>query len=991
MAFSPLSDKIAIAQSDSIVYVYKIGSEWGEKKSICNKFPHTSPVNCLTWPVQRQNDLIYALAEGKLKIGLTKANKSSTLYETDGNYVTAITTNRQGTYMVSAHADGSIYTFNLDNTDRGPQLIARHSCAAFALAWGSSIAVAGTDHQVVFYDSDGGIENSFDMSDRPDCSEFTCATTNPTGDAIVLGNYNSLYLYSRNNNTMGWEEINVAKVENMYSVTCIDWKHDGGKIALGTVCGVVDIFDVSMKRKLLKGKFEITHVSASQIIVRNVDTNNQIVLRSKNGYEIIKTNVFSQRFVIANTSDTMLLGDIVTGKTSEIKWIAHNTKSNTPVEKFIFDNESVCIIYYAGEVSIVEYGQNDFLSYFRTSFVNKHVFSIRISEQVHKNEDARGKDKYTKTIQKTVAYLVDLQTICIKDLASTQNNQHGSFINHDVKIDWLMLNEKATILLFRDKSQCLYMYRLTTQQRTMLTSYCTYVQWVPRSDVVVAQNRSNLCVWYNLDAPDQVSSKPIKGDIEEIERSEGQTLVIVDEGLQQALYPLDEALINFSSAIDDYDLMKAMDILDKLEVTSEVEEMWKQLYSFAVEADNLSIAIRCAAAIGDIATSDYLFKLKDTMELILENNNIDMRDHFLFRAKMALLRKDLNAAETEFLNHGKIDECIQMYQNVQKYDAAIRVAEQNKHEDADKMRNDYYDYLLDTKQYELAALLKEKENDAIQAIDLYLKGNMPAKATRIVFQKKISQPAQMLDAILASLNRNGLYDVAGDFYEYLDDYVKAVDSYEKGNAYRKAVELSRKCFPARVVELQEKWGDYLVSIRQVDMAINHYIEAKVYQKAIESALSARQYPRAMQLVKVIDDNMSHPYYLTLARYYEESGQYDQAEKCYLASGEHSLAVSMHTKLGNWEIANKLASAYMSEGEIGLMYINHAQNMENLGRFKDAEKLYLAVKEADLAIAMYKKHKRYDDMVRVVKDQRPELLKEVSVGLFHLFHLDCLSV
>ena len=90
MALSPLSDKIAIAQSDSIVYVYKIGSEWGEKKSICNKFPHTSPVNCLTWPVQRQNDLIYALAEGKLKIGLTKANKSSTLYETDGNYVTAI-------------------------------------------------------------------------------------------------------------------------------------------------------------------------------------------------------------------------------------------------------------------------------------------------------------------------------------------------------------------------------------------------------------------------------------------------------------------------------------------------------------------------------------------------------------------------------------------------------------------------------------------------------------------------------------------------------------------------------------------------------------------------------------------------------------------------------------------------------------------------------------------------------------------------------------
>jgi intraflagellar transport protein 172 len=38
MAFSPDSQKLAIAQSDNIVFVYKLGSDWGEKKSICNKF-----------------------------------------------------------------------------------------------------------------------------------------------------------------------------------------------------------------------------------------------------------------------------------------------------------------------------------------------------------------------------------------------------------------------------------------------------------------------------------------------------------------------------------------------------------------------------------------------------------------------------------------------------------------------------------------------------------------------------------------------------------------------------------------------------------------------------------------------------------------------------------------------------------------------------------------------------------------------------------------
>jgi len=36
------------------------------------------------------------------------------------------------------------------------------------------------------------------------------------------------------------------------------------------------------------------------------------------------------------------------------------------------------------------------------------------------------------------------------------------------------------------------------------------LQWVPGSDVVVAQNRGNLCVWYNIDAAERVTMFPIK-------------------------------------------------------------------------------------------------------------------------------------------------------------------------------------------------------------------------------------------------------------------------------------------------------------------------------------------------------------------------------------------------------------------------------------------------------------------------------------------------
>ena len=40
------------------------------------------------------------------------------------------------------------------------------------------------------------------------------------------------------------------------------------------------------------------------------------------------------------------------------------------------------------------------------------------------------------------------------------------------------------------------------------------------------------------------------------------------------------------------------------------------------------------------------------------------------------------------------------------------------------------------------------------------------------------------------------------------------------------MELARYAFPAEVVKLEEEWGDYLVSQKQLDAAINHYIEAK---------------------------------------------------------------------------------------------------------------------------------------------------------------------
>ena len=106
---------------------------------------------------------------------------------------------------------------------------------------------------------------------------------------------------------------------------------------------------------------------------------------------------------------------------------------------------------------------------------------------------------------------------------------------------------------------------------------------MPNADVVVAQNRSNLCIWYHIDTPERVTVVPIKGDVEEIERGGGSTQVVVDEGMNTVSYELNEALISFGSAMEDGDLQGAANMLERLPLSPETEAMWEQLSALALQ------------------------------------------------------------------------------------------------------------------------------------------------------------------------------------------------------------------------------------------------------------------------------------------------------------------------------------------------------------------------------------------------------------------------
>jgi len=708
------------------------------------------------------------------------------------------------------------------------------------------------------------------------------------------------------------------------------------------------------------------------VIVKRLSNGSRIILKSLYGCEITKINIFQDRYVVANTSETLLLGDLETFKLSEVQWQSPGS------EKFVFDNPSVCLVYHAGELSLIEYGNNEPLGSVRTEYISGHLLSVRINERPARpsHRGAAGEEEENKKI----AYLLDTQTITVKDLHS----HASSTVNHDSKVDWLELNSRGTLLLFRDKRRHLHLFDVERQVRHTLLNFCTYVQWVPNSDVVVAQNRSNLCVWYNIHAPDQVTVHQIKGDVEEIERAEGRTEVIVDEGISAASYLLDEALIQFGTAIDDQNYLQAVDILETLELSPEAEGMWRQLSEHAMANDHVAIAERCAAALGDVARARYLHgvgeRMSDAARDLGSEDPAAGLAHWSVRSRLAMLGKDMRQVEDILLSQGQTQEAINVYQLLHQFDEAIAVAETRQHPDAARMREDYFQHLLDTRQEERAAALKEAEGDYERAISLYLKGGVPGKAAALIKSRNMLSSRsganqQLLERVANSLTSSGLHDLAGEFYEEMDQLQRALDSYIKGNAYRQAIDLARRHFPGQVVELEEAWGDWLVSNKQVDMAINHYIEAQCSGKAIEAALKSRQWSKAAQFAENLDPESAKPYLKRIAKHYEDNKQFAEAERYYVAAQSTKVAVEMYTKNSMWDRAHKLATSYMSEREVGMLYISQAQRMEAQGKLKEAEQLYIKVNEPDLAINMYKKQRKYDAMVRLVAKHRKELLKE----------------
>ena len=269
----------------------------------------------------------------------------------------------------------------------------------------------------------------------------------------------------------------------MYSVSSLAWEPSGAKLVVGTLTGAVDVYVTSMKRAIYaptskdgraRAQFEILYTSKRQIQITKLVSGTRVPstkLSSIRGHEITKVDIYRDQFVVAFTTETLLLGNLSTLKLSEIPW----TQSGT--ERFHFDNERIVMAYQHSELTVVEYENNTPLITLRTEHISPYLVSCVVN-------DARTSAHAGVPASQKLAYLIDLQTVKVLDIVSGASHQ----VSHDFAIDWIELNQKGSHLLFRDRRRHLHLFNALSGERVLLLNYVGYVQWVPYSDVIVVRS-----------------------------------------------------------------------------------------------------------------------------------------------------------------------------------------------------------------------------------------------------------------------------------------------------------------------------------------------------------------------------------------------------------------------------------------------------------------------------------------------------------------------
>jgi len=772
--------------------------------------------------------------------------------------------------------------------------------------------------------------------------------------SMVVTGYSQFMIYNFNSKRQEWEENGTITPNNYYSITAGCWKSDGSKFISANMCGSVDLFDVSIKRLNFKGKFELNYLSSSKVRITSIDKGANSVVMSQRGLEIVNVEILKDRFVVALTGSTIILGDLFKNKISEVEWIGGGN------EKFEFNNYDLCWVSNAGEVSVIELGRDEILGSFRTEYTTKRLISV-VSKHLKNSND-----------RQYVAYLLDSQTVRVLNLV---NKVTEVTIDHDCKIVWLDFNPNATKILFKDVKKGLYLYCLNSREKINLLSFCGLCCWIEDSDVVIAQSKGSLNIWYSSDTPDKKSIIPIRGTFVEVKTKPKLAAVILDGNLE-TLVELDDLLMKFGYAIENKNMGACLAILEN-RGRVESEGHWRNLLRMAEQEGNLTVVERCLVAIGDIPRAEYYHKLNKKIRQMKKNgmSKEEIDNHFEIKAALATLEGQFAKAETLYMQNDMPEKAIEMYQEIHRWDDSLRIAKETQKDEYENLKESYLEWLLQTSQEEKAAELYESEGVFQKSADLYLKAKLPARAASLIRKFNIGSDEEIVRKVMKQLQENEMWEVIAELNEHYGDTAKAISFFIKAGVFHKALEIAKKSSPEEIIKIEEKWGDFLMSQNQKESAVNHFIEAQKNKKALEAAIACHQWQKAIALLAGLNAEDLQNYCIQIAKQLENGKQLDLAEKYYIKAKRNDLAFKMYINANKMKEALKFGKENFKGEEMSALFEKQAKELETVGKYEEAEKLYVEIKHPEHAIKMYKNLGQWDKMLKLFSIHRPENLKD----------------
>ena len=686
----------------------------------------------------------------------------------------------------------SIFCYNLENNSSFK--ICETPTISYCLSYlmhENNFMTSSLEKKIMIHNERGEIMQTFDYSDDQLIRDFSICKINTNYDLIAVGNYNKLFIYGYNNKQNKWEESCVVEIQNYFSFTALCWKQDFGILLTGSLCGSLDMFESCLKKNIINDKYEITYISLQQITVKDIEKERRISIKTDLSPEILKVDIKNNNFLIVNTENSLIVGDLTLQKYSEVPW------NNSDSCRFDFNNLNTCLVYVNDSVAVIEFGKNEIMGYFRTEYCHPNLISARLF------------NKAGKSI-KLIAYLIDPNTIYIHDLIT--QNIIISYTN-DCKIEYLEFGKSGNKLIFRDSSkklnllliknnsnesnQNLNMKNNESYKSIAILNLCSFVQWVPNTEILVAQSLQDLFVWYNLDNYQNPQVKQINGTIDSIAKKKGKIEIYINDennnddtssvngGNNYKIF-LDENLVNLSIALDDKELTKALMILENLPKNNENKYYWKILSEISLEEKNLMIAQRCFAALGDFSKMKYLKNLyKIRKNNSLENNKNDKNENnkqntenmiiekkinqIIVDAKILLLKKKFDEAKKLLLDNNLIQEAIDIFKEIHKYLDAIEIGEQYKLPESELMKKEYLNWLEANEMYDEIANIKIKEGSFIEAVKYYIKGDMQVKAVNLIIKYRIKIDNNTLTYLMNSINELGLNDISKKLKAFMEE------------------------------------------------------------------------------------------------------------------------------------------------------------------------------------------------------------------------------